>query len=130
MRRCGFIRYLLHGLARHADGKHTCRYILRHNAACADDGVITDGDARANLHAHANPDVIADGDRLGIFQSGVALCNIERMACGRDTAVRADEHMVADGDRRRVQNHKVMVGIKCTADTRMAAVIDKKTAAQ
>ena len=34
--------------------------------------------------------------------------------------------MVADGDRRRVQNHKVMVGIKCTADTRMAAVIDKK----
>ena len=83
-------------------------------------------DARQHLHAHADPHIAADRDGFGIFQPGVALGCVHRVARRGEAAVRADEHMVAERDRRAVQDHQIMVGIKRLARADVEAVVHIK----
>lgn len=88
--------------------------------------LCTDGDAGQICTPMPIQTLLPMVTRLGIFQSGVALCNIEWMAAveiQQFGPMNTWSPMVTGA---RVQDHKVMVCIKCTADTRMAAVIDKK----
>ena len=47
-----------------------------------DDHVVSDRYARIDNHAASHPDVVADGDGLGIFKIKTAHVCIDRMTCG------------------------------------------------
>ena len=75
-----------------------CGDILRHDAAGADDGVFTDGDAGKNDGAGADPYVVPDVDVLVELQALRPQVRVHRMRGGRQGHVGRDEHLVADVD--------------------------------
>ena len=104
-----FRRNLPQNPAGNTDGDHVRGYGTSDDAAGPDDGIISNGNPRQNGCARADPDVIADGYRQGDLKTGVALLNIQRVPRGGEAAVRRNEHMIAEGYRRAVEYHKIMI---------------------
>ena len=101
--------YITQGAAGIADCDDARWDIARHDAACADHGIVPYRHAGQHRHARADPDVIADGYRQGDLKTGVALLNIQRVPRGGEAAVRRNEHMVAEGYGRAVKYHKIVI---------------------
>ena len=50
--------------------------VFRYDRSRGDNDIIADGHARHDMNACAEPDVIADRDRISVFQSRIALFDI------------------------------------------------------
>ena len=98
-------------------------HVMRHHAACADDGPVADGHTRQDDHVAAYPHVVADADGVGILQACVAAGDVERMASSIDAYVRRNEYVVADGDVGSVEDDEVGVGKEVAADADVVAVV-------
>lgn len=117
------------------DRQHTVRNVIHDDAAAANDHIAADGDARHDLHARADPDIVADRDGMGVLQPLIALFRVKRMARCIEPAVRRDENVVSKGHLRAVKDNRIVVGKEIFADGNIAAVIaperckDRKTLA-
>lgn len=83
---------------------------MRDDCARADDDVSADGHARAYRDVAADPHIVADGDRIGVFQPFVAALDVQRVPGGVEAAVRRDEHIVAELHLGTVEDDCVVVG--------------------
>ena len=83
----------------------------------------TDGYARADVDAAAEPDVVADGDGFGAFPFFAAGVGFEGMGCGEELDVGADLDVVADGDFGDVEGDESPVDEGAGADVGLVAVV-------
>lgn len=99
------------------------RDIAHHNAAACNDRARADGHARHDLHAAAQPHVVADRNRLRIFQQRIARFHIQRMRGRIQAALRRNEDIVPDGDRCAVENDQTVVCVEILPQLDVIAVI-------
>ena len=109
-----------------AHGYYAAWDILCDDAACADDGIRTYGNAGKDGDVCAEPDVIAYGDRQGDLKTCVALRGIYGVCCGSENAVGGDEYVVAEGYGCAVKQHEVIVGVEALAECDVYAVVAVK----
>ena len=111
---------LADGAAGVAGGQHARGDVVHHHRTGTDDGVVADGHARHDAHIAAYPHIVAHTDGQRVLQPGVALGHVQRVARGVERAVGRDEHIVAKGHPRLVQNHQVEVGkeVQCNRKSR------------
>lgn len=124
-----------HDVAGIPNRQHTVRNVLHNDAAAANDHVAADGDARHDLHACADPDIVADRDGTGVLQPLIAPFRVKRMTSRIEPAVRRDKNVVAKGHLCTVKDNRIVVGKEVLADGNVAAVVaperckDRKTLA-
>ena len=120
-----FVR--LGDLPHHPAGDADCDHVRRNgsgnHASSSDDGIVADGHTGQNGRSGSDPDVVADGDRLGDLQPGLALFRIDRMLGGCETAVGSDEHMASERHLGAVGDDQVVVGVKVISDGDVVSVI-------
>ena len=97
--------------------------VLDHHGAGADHHVIADGDAGAYHDVTAEPDVVADGDGACSLRSGGAHRGVDWMVRRVQADAWSEEHAVADGDLRHVEEDAIHVGVEVVSDVGIAAVI-------
>ena len=115
-----FAELALHA-ARYAKGQHACGDVARHDAACADDRVVTDRDAGHDDDACAEPDVLADADGQVVLIAFLAQLRCQRMVRRRERDVRPDHRVVADEDLAVVDGREVVVGVDLLAEVQVMA---------
>lgn len=105
---------------------HKVRDVLGHHASSADSDATPNSDARTNHHVSAKPAVRAYSDRGTEFRpiDAIAEERVERVRSGVESAVRADESAVSDGDETRVEEDGVEVDIHSLSDAEIDAVVD------
>ena len=117
------------------DRQHAVRNVLHNDAAAANDHIAADGDTWHDLHACADPDVVADRDGTGVLQPLIAPFRVKRMTSRIEPAVRRDKNVVAKGHLCTVKDNRIVVGKEVFTDGNIAAVIaperckDRKTLA-
>ena len=99
-----------------ACGNPSGRNVPVDHTARADDRAGADRYPRQHLGSCTDPHIVADGDRIGIFQSKPARLGIERMPCGVKPAVWGDKDIVTKGYSCAVEDDAAMVGKKVFAD--------------
>ena len=99
------------------------RNISGDDASGSNDTVVSDGHSGKNGRTGADPDVAADRDRHGDFQSRLALFRINRMLGGGETAVRSNKHMVAERNLDAVGYNQIVIRIEVVADKDVVSVI-------
>ena len=85
------------------------RDIVYNDAARADDDIASDRHARRDAAVSAEPDVAADRDRKRVFQHLIPQVGVDGMVRSIETAARADEHIVAEGDLAGVKKDTVVI---------------------
>ena len=109
-----------------ADGDTIIRNVSVHNAPASDDNIASDRDAREYLDTCTEPDIIADGDRIGVFQSLIAAVTVDGMSCSVESAVWRDKNIISEGDFGAIQNDEIVVGEKVFTDLNLGTVIAPK----
>lgn len=71
----------------------------------------------------ANPYVIANGYRFSILQTLVAQVYVEGMSGRVETTIWSNEHIVAKGYRRSVENDAVDVAVKVFANMNVVTIV-------
>src|SRR4051812_15035039 len=112
-------------------GGHACRddaggEVARHHSSCADNRVVADRDVRADDHATAEPDVVANADRLARFPPDPPRPGIYRMRRREQLDARRELTCGADRDRRAVEHEAVVVHERPGADGHTRAVFAAK----
>lgn len=74
------------------------RDVLGDYAASANDAVIADGDPRQDQGAGADPHIVPNGHRVGVFQPGQTLLHVHGVLFCDNADVRGNKHVVANGD--------------------------------
>ena len=105
------------------DGYNIIRNILIHKASCSDDNIATNRHAGHDLNAGAEPDIISDFDRPGVFESGIAPREINRMACSVETAVRCDKYIISECNPCSVEDRNIKVGEEIVADFNVISIV-------
>src|SRR6185503_10882937 len=111
---------------RDAEGDDTSGQIPSNDPARADDRVFADRHAVADNGPAAEPDVVADHDRLCRLPSQPARLGIHRVRRGDDVDSRRDLAGSADSDRRDVEHHAAEVDERPGADRYAGAVVAVK----
>ena len=106
-----------------ACGEYARWDVMHHDAAAGDNRVVADGHTRHHAHIAAKPHIVAHGNGQGVLEPVVALLGIERVSGGVEGAVRGDEHMVAKGDARLVENDQIGVGKEVFAHLDVETVV-------
>ena len=106
-----------------SDSYYIIRNILIHKAACSDDNIAPDRHAGHDLNACTEPDIITDFDRPGVFESGIASREINRMACSVETAVRCDKYIISECYPCSVQYRNIKVGEEIVADFNVISIV-------
>ena len=96
--------------------QHSRRDVLGDHAAGTDDTVVADAYPGEDTYVSADPYVIADGNRVGMFQTGIPLLLVQRVSGRVDAYMRGDEHIVSDGDPGPVEDDQVGVGKEIVTD--------------
>src|SRR3954464_1147635 len=108
-------------------GRNTAgRQIVRDDAAGPDGAPVADRDPRQYDRPAADPHAVADADRLGALEPGGAGRAIERMGRRVKLHRRAHLKIIADLDRRAVEEHAVVVDEGALPDADIIAVIAGK----
>ena len=97
--------------------------VVRDDRASTYDDVVADCHAGAHRHVVADPHVVADGYRIGVFQTPVAPPDVKRMTCGIEAAVGRDEHVVAERDLCAVKDDGVVVGEEVRSNLDVVPVV-------
>jgi len=84
---------------------------------------VADRHARGEHGATADPDVVADGHRLGALAAGRALLGIDRMRRRVDVNARPEQTSIAERDRVAVEEHAAVVREEAVADRDVVAVV-------
>ena len=79
-----------HSACRIPDYGSTGRDVTRYDAACANDGIIANGDARQNDGLRSYPHVFPDVDGLAHFQARRAIRGVTRVIGGDNLDGRAN----------------------------------------
>ena len=95
---------------------------MHDHAACADDDVVADGDARQNAHAAAEPHAVSDRNGLCTLDVLVPRFGVDGVVDRIESALRSDEGMVPEGDFSAVQKHTAVIAIEILADMHMPEV--------
>src|SRR3954447_1185827 len=110
-------------------GRDDARWeILGEDGSGSHHGVLTDRHTRANDNAAPEPDVVFDGDRLGILPADPARLGVDRMGGGEKLDPRGDLAGGADGDRRDVEHDRVDVDERPVADADVAVLAVERRA--
>ena len=96
---------------------------MGNDRASTDSDVVADSYTRANRYITANPDIIADMNRLGILQSFIALLHIERMSGGIERAAWRNEDIIAESHLCLVEDGAVGIGKEVIAHLDLIAII-------
>lgn len=96
------------------------------DAACADGGAFSDGDAGGDDGAAADPDVVANGDGKGWFQPFFSFFGVKRVGGCVYLYVGPQKDMVADYYWRAVEDGAVEVAVEAVAYGDVIAVIAVK----
>ena len=88
---------------------------MGHDASCTNDGAIADGYSGKDRNVGADPDMAANGNGMGKFQSLIPQTCIQRMPGCRKTTIWPNKNKIPEGHRRTIQNDAVVVGIKIVA---------------
>ncbi|KXJ86076.1 hypothetical protein Micbo1qcDRAFT_37402 [Microdochium bolleyi] len=120
----------LHGLdlpddlCRHAHGDRPVGDILAHDGARADRAPFADLDAGQHRDVGAEPAVVADLDGLRVLDHVATGLHAGLVRGGDEADARGEEHAVADGDVRAVEDDAVEVCVELLPDGDVAAVVD------
>ena len=102
------------------------RDIFRYDATCADDSAFANRHTWQHRNAAANPDVVADGNGMRIFQTLISSFCIQRMASRVETYVGRYEYVAANADLGAIQNYQIDIGIEVFSQLDVIAVIAMK----
>lgn len=97
--------------------------VLNHDAASTNDGVVTDRDARHHPDSPADPDIVANSDRVGIFHAGISSFRVKRVTGSVEATVRTDKNIVAKGHPACIQDSQVVVGVEVVANLDIPAIV-------
>lgn len=106
-----------------ACGNHSGWNILCYDTAAANDDIAANGDTWQDLYSAAEPHIVADRDRTGIFQTLIAAFGVNRMSGGIKAAVWSNEHVVSKGHLCTIENDTVMVGKEVFTDFNVIAIV-------
>ena len=88
----------LEHFCRVATYKASRRHVFRYDSAGGDSGAFADRHSRAEDSCASNPDIVLDGDRLGVFGAPLAVSRFGREGMrGRvELHIRTHQHTLAD----------------------------------
>jgi uncharacterized protein (DUF2062 family) len=86
---------LSYHFTRISEGNDIRRNIFRNDTPRAYNRMITDIHSGENDHISSQPDIVADGNRAGVFKAFVPLSGIERMDCRIKATIRTDKNVIA-----------------------------------
>ena len=109
-----------------ADGEAVCRDVFGDDATGAYDAARANGHAGQDDDAAAEPDVVFDGYRRGVFPGGATQGRMQRVADGVERDVGREQYAVADGNRAAIEDGAAAVGIKEAAEADAATVVAVK----
>ena len=112
-----------HRAARIADSERVGRYVMSNHRPCTDDTSIPNGHPRHDTNVAPNPNVVTHDNGFSIFQTLIALGDIERMGCRVKTTVGTNKHMITKNDPGGIQNHEVAVGKEILSHMHVIAII-------
>ncbi len=115
-----------HRAARIADSERVGRYVMSNHRPCTDDTTVADSHPRHDANVAANPNVVTHDNGFSIFQTLIALRNIEWMGCRVKTTVGTDKHMVTEDDTGGIKDHEVTVGKEIFSHMHVIAIIALK----
>ena len=90
--------------------------VLDYNASRPDDGICTDGNARADRHIPADPHIVLNDHCKGVHFPVWPQLVVYRMPGGRDHQVGTNEHPAAGGDLVIVHQDQVGVDVRSLAN--------------
>ena len=99
---------------------------MRHHAPGADDRACANGHTAADGGVGTDPDIVLQRDGCGSADAAAALLRIDGVAGTGQTDARRDKGSRADMDRRRVQDHAVIVDHCQTVDVNIEAIVAAK----
>ena len=107
-----------------AEGQRVSGNIPGDDTACADDRTVTYRYAGHDHTVSANPDMVADSNRLGPADMLVAAGTVEWVMSGIDLHVRANKYVVTDANRGAIEQREVEIDKDMAANCGIDAVID------
>jgi hypothetical protein len=113
-------------MTRITDGNRIGRNITGDHRPCSDGDIVANGDAWQDGDTTAYPHIVADGDGLCPFLTSIPLNGVGTVTSCVDADVGTKETIIADGDRRFIQDGEVEVGKKSPSDADLLAVVATK----
>ena len=103
-----------------ADGNYISGDVLRDHAACADHGVITDGNTRQDDGSSPDPAVAADADRVVDLIALLPQRRIRGMRPGSQDHMRAKHGSISHIDMGIIHNSEAEIGINKVSEMNMS----------
>lgn len=96
---------------------------MYHYASGSNGAVVADCHAGEDADVCSDPHVVAHGDGMCIFQSGVAQVGFQWMSGGVESAVGSYENVFSECDGCFIEDDKIYVGVEVFADVDIVAVV-------
>ncbi len=106
-----------------ADSERVRRYVMSDHRPCTDDTTVANSHPRHDTNVAPNPNIVTHDNGFSIFQTLIALGDIERMGCRVKTTVGTNKHMVTEDDTGGIQDHEVAVGKEIFSHVHVIAII-------